>query len=189
MAPSSCSGTVHTCLVNWKHLKEGKIHQDNHEYENGVLFSDWRRQPWKTNPSAPIMSRTYDLPITSSDALPLSYRRFVGARPLNREIFSYKLKHNTLTIANCKLQKPYCTISCNAPKSNDYRGFFPIKVPRNYSRLSIYLWQCPIFWKNVLLWLFQSIYLFFYSIYNKQIQIKYSLNNVIERMSLVWYFN
>ena len=33
----------------------------------------------KENPSSPNRSRTYDLPITSSDALPLSYRRLVGA--------------------------------------------------------------------------------------------------------------
>ena len=33
----------------------------------------------KRNPSAPIRSRTKDLPITSSDALPLSYRRLVRA--------------------------------------------------------------------------------------------------------------
>ena len=32
----------------------------------------------KENPSSPIRSRTYDLPITSSDALPLSYRRLLG---------------------------------------------------------------------------------------------------------------
>ena len=30
--------------------------------------------------SSPNRSRTYDLPITSSDALPLSYRRHVGAK-------------------------------------------------------------------------------------------------------------
>ena len=35
------------------------------------------------NLSAPNKSQTYDLPITSSDALPLSYRRLVAARPLN----------------------------------------------------------------------------------------------------------
>ena len=34
------------------------------------------------NPSAPIRSRTLDLPITSSDALPLSYRRLVGAKAI-----------------------------------------------------------------------------------------------------------
>ena len=33
----------------------------------------------KEIPSSPSRSRTYDLPITSSDALPLSYRRLVGA--------------------------------------------------------------------------------------------------------------
>ena len=37
----------------------------------------------KENPSAPSRSRTYDLPITSSDALLLSYRRLVVAGPLN----------------------------------------------------------------------------------------------------------
>ena len=37
----------------------------------------------KKNPSAPNRSPTYNLPITSSDALPLSYRRLVVARPLN----------------------------------------------------------------------------------------------------------
>lgn len=36
------------------------------------------------NPSAPNRSGTYDLPMTSSDALPLSFRRLVVARPLNR---------------------------------------------------------------------------------------------------------
>ena len=36
----------------------------------------------KRNPSASIRSRTYDLPITSSDALPLSYRRLVGAKAI-----------------------------------------------------------------------------------------------------------
>ena len=36
----------------------------------------------KEIPSAPIRSRTEDLPITSSDALPLSYRRLVGAKAI-----------------------------------------------------------------------------------------------------------
>ena len=36
----------------------------------------------KEIPSAPIRSRTLDLPITSSDALPLSYRRLVGAKAI-----------------------------------------------------------------------------------------------------------
>ena len=34
------------------------------------------------NPGAPIRSRTLDFPITSSDALPLSYRRLVGAKAI-----------------------------------------------------------------------------------------------------------
>ena len=33
-----------------------------------------------------IPSRTYDLPITSSDALPLSYRRLVGAKAIKGEL-------------------------------------------------------------------------------------------------------
>ena len=37
----------------------------------------------KEIPSSPNRSRTYDLPITGSDALPLSYRKPVGAKPLN----------------------------------------------------------------------------------------------------------
>ena len=34
----------------------------------------------KEIPSSPNRSRTYDLPIAISDALPLSYRRLVGAK-------------------------------------------------------------------------------------------------------------
>ena len=36
----------------------------------------------KEIPSSPNRSRTYDLPITSSDALPLSYKRLVGAKAI-----------------------------------------------------------------------------------------------------------
>ena len=36
----------------------------------------------KEIPSSPNRSRTYDLPITSSDALPLSYKRLVGAEAI-----------------------------------------------------------------------------------------------------------
>ena len=43
-----------------------------------VLFSKCHRH----TPSAPIRSRTYDLPITSSDALVLSYRRLVEAEAI-----------------------------------------------------------------------------------------------------------
>ena len=37
----------------------------------------------KEIPSSPNKNRTYDLPITSSDAQPLSYRRLVGAKAIN----------------------------------------------------------------------------------------------------------
>ena len=46
--------------------------------------SMFERNAEKENPRSPTGSRNYDLPITSSDALPLSYGRLVGARPLNR---------------------------------------------------------------------------------------------------------
>ena len=36
----------------------------------------------KEIPSVPIRSLTQDLPITSSDALPLSYRRLVGTKAI-----------------------------------------------------------------------------------------------------------
>ena len=36
----------------------------------------------KEIPSSPNRSQTYDLPITSSDTLPLSYRRLVGAKAI-----------------------------------------------------------------------------------------------------------
>ena len=51
--------------------------------ENDVLFQKvTQAYSEKRNPSAPIRSRTLDLPITSSDALPLSYRRLVGAKSI-----------------------------------------------------------------------------------------------------------
>ena len=50
--------------------------------ENDVLFQKVTQAYSEKNPSAPIRSRTYDLPITSSDALPLSYRRLVGAKAI-----------------------------------------------------------------------------------------------------------
>ena len=36
----------------------------------------------KRNPGAPIRSRTYDISITTSDALPLSYRSLVRAKAI-----------------------------------------------------------------------------------------------------------
>ena len=40
--------------------------------ENDVLFQKVTQAYSEKNPSAPIRSRTEDLPITSSDALPLN---------------------------------------------------------------------------------------------------------------------
>ena len=52
--------------------------------ENDGFFFSVMTQANSENeiPSAPIRSRTYDLPITSSDALPLSYRKLVGAKTI-----------------------------------------------------------------------------------------------------------
>ena len=38
----------------------------------------------KEIPISPNRSQTYDLPVTSSDALPLSYRRLVGAKAIKQ---------------------------------------------------------------------------------------------------------
>ena len=46
----------------------------------------------KEIPSAPNRSRTWDLPITSSDALPLSYRRLVGAKAIKRCLWVIQIK-------------------------------------------------------------------------------------------------
>ena len=49
-----------------------------------MFFSEWHRHTRKKKfPSAPNRRRTYYLPISTLDALPLSYRRLVVARPLN----------------------------------------------------------------------------------------------------------
>ena len=47
------------------------------------LVSDTGILGKRKSASAPMRSRTYDLPITSSDALPLNYRRLVGAKVVN----------------------------------------------------------------------------------------------------------
>ena len=53
------------------------------ENENDVFsVSDTEAYSENENPSPPNSSRTYDLPITSSDALPLRYRRLVGAKAI-----------------------------------------------------------------------------------------------------------
>ena len=53
------------------------------EYDVFLLVTQAYSDKVKKNPSAPNRSRTYDLPISTSDALPLSYRRLVVARLLN----------------------------------------------------------------------------------------------------------
>ena len=51
--------------------------------ENDVLFSNDTGMLGKRNSAFPQqVSQTYDLPITSSDTLPLSYRRLVGAKAI-----------------------------------------------------------------------------------------------------------
>ena len=55
---------------------------NNMKIENDVLFSNDAGILGKEIPSSPNRSRTYDLPITSSDALPLSYRRLVRAKAI-----------------------------------------------------------------------------------------------------------
>ena len=47
----------------------------------------------KGNPSAPIRSQTKDLTITSSDALPLSYRRRVGAKAIQLNSWDKQLAY------------------------------------------------------------------------------------------------
>lgn len=46
-----------------------------------VIFLHCHMHTRKKNPNFPDRNRNYSLPITSSDALPLSYRRLVGAWP------------------------------------------------------------------------------------------------------------
>ena len=76
-------GTRHVCrfvrqeVSNaelWRMAKLEKI------YENDIF--QWVTQAYSEReiPSSPNRSRTYDLPITSSDDLPLSYKRLVGAK-------------------------------------------------------------------------------------------------------------
>ena len=49
----------------------------------------------KGNPSAPIRNRTLDLPITSSDALPLSYRRLEVGFKKHFSMFGNRMKHSS----------------------------------------------------------------------------------------------
>ena len=63
-----------------------------------MFFSQWHRHTRKKkNLSAPNRSRIYmyDLAISTSDALPLSYRRLVVARPLNYNLGQNKKEQLT----------------------------------------------------------------------------------------------
>ena len=62
--------------------------------ENDIF--QWVTQAFseKEIPSSPNRSRSYDLPITGSDALPLSYRRLVGAK--------------TIKLGSCDKHPAYC---------------------------------------------------------------------------------
>ena len=60
-----------------------EVVEKQHNDENDVLFSnDTGRYSEKEILSSHNRGRTYDLPNTSSDALPLSYRRLVGAKAI-----------------------------------------------------------------------------------------------------------
>ena len=46
-----------------------------------MIFQSVKQVAQKKNPNAPNKSQIHDLPVTSLDALLLSYRRIVGAEP------------------------------------------------------------------------------------------------------------
>ena len=56
----------------------------------------------KEIPSSPNRSRTYDLPITSSDALPLSYRRLVGAKAILKLLSSMLFRFIVILVVEKK---------------------------------------------------------------------------------------
>ena len=58
-----------------------------------MLFSNDRHTRKKIQ-SSPNRSRTYDLPITSSDALPLSYRRLVGTKAIKLQYCAKVMQTN-----------------------------------------------------------------------------------------------
>ena len=76
----SLTRNVNTGGLGWIDIKHVKKLKDDVFQPLTQAYSDYKKDP-----SAPNRSRTYDLPITSSDELPLSYRRLVVAncRPLN----------------------------------------------------------------------------------------------------------
>ena len=66
----------------------------------------------KEIPSSPNRSRTYDLPITSSDALPLSYRRLAGAEAIKLQAIAKRV--DTLPVIGNILDAHHC-IACPPP--------------------------------------------------------------------------
>ena len=58
--------------------------------------------------NAPVRSRTEDLPITSSDALPLSYRRLVGAEAIKlgswdkHPVYTHSSLQTLSTLLHCQ---------------------------------------------------------------------------------------
>ena len=70
------------CEPHYESEAKCKTFHKKISFENDVLFLKVTQAYSEKNPSAPIRSRTQDLPITSSDALLLSYRRLVGAKAI-----------------------------------------------------------------------------------------------------------
>ena len=91
----------------------------------------------KEIPSSPFRSRTYDLPITSSDALPLSNRRLVGAKPIKLVswdmlwvmLFRISQYQNSSSLRYC------CSVTC-------------LPLPSPFSTLSYSLCSLGIFTKH-----------------------------------------
>ena len=60
-------------------------------------------EAYSESPSAPIRIRTYDLPIRSSDALPLSFSRLAGAKTI-------KQGHETNILHTARIGMSMCGI-------------------------------------------------------------------------------
>ena len=64
------------CSIVSKQIREDLVRAPYHPYSVGDTGDS------EKNPSSPNRSRTYDLLVSSPDALPLSYRRLVGAKAI-----------------------------------------------------------------------------------------------------------
>ena len=62
---------------------------------NKITERDVHRQLGRRNPSAPNSISTYDLLVNSPEALPLRYRRLVGAKTIKLQSATKLLKHCT----------------------------------------------------------------------------------------------